>query len=793
MKNQNPKKESSHGGRRALRTALKVIGTLFLVLFITVLIFACIFAIYIRTDLSAKVDFSVDFPTMNQTSIIYYQDKETGQWQELQKLYATENRVWVTYDQLPQDLLDACVAIEDKRFYDHPGVDWITTAKASVGLFLGNADAGGSTLTQQLIKNITGEKQVTVRRKIAEIFRALDYEKRYSKEQILEQYLNVIYLSQGCYGVQSASRIFFGKDVWDLTLAECASLIGITNNPSIYDPYLNPEKNRERQLIILNQMLVQEKITQEEYDAAVAQEMVFTSKRADDTEEDNSIYYSYFVDQVIRDVTTDLAKELGCSYAIAEKMLLGGGYQIYCTMDAKVQGELERVYENLDNIPKTTSTQQLQSAMVIIDNETGDIAGIIGGVGEKQGSLDLSRATQSTLSPGSVIKPLTVYSPALDLGMITPISVIDDTPLYFNGDVGYPKNQNNTYRGLVSVNYAVAQSLNTVAAKLVDRMGPAYSYTFAKDKLGLSTLVANVEIAGKVFTDADLAPMAMGNLTHGVTVRALTNAYATIANDGNFRTARTYTKVTDADGVVVLDNRQEAYTAIKSSSAWYMTSMMIDATQTGTATPAKLDGIEVAAKTGTTSSSKDRWFAAFTPYYTGVVWCGFDAPEEVILVGSYTNPALTMWKSVMTGIHEDLPDQKFDRPAALVQCTYCVDSGLLATEACRKDSRGSRVATAYLFQGDVPTTTCTSHVMVDVCTSSGCLANDECRLFSNVTSVGVLDLRRQYSVEGLVVSDELYSLPIPESMLKPNHFPAVAVGTNPLREYCPMHAPLFWE
>ncbi len=789
----NKQEHSSHRGKRALRTALKVVGTIFLVGVITMLIFACIFAIYIRTDLSAKVDFTVDFPDMNQTSTIYYQDRETGQWLELQKLHATENRVWVTYDRLPKYLLDACVAIEDKRFYDHPGVDWITTTKASVGLFLGKADAGGSTLTQQLIKNITGEKQVTVRRKIVEIFRALDYEKHYSKEQILEQYLNVIYLSQGCYGVQSASRIFFGKDVWDLTLAECASLIGITNNPSIYDPYLNPTKNRERQMIILGQMLAQEKITQEEYDAAVAQEMVFTSKRANETDAENSIYYSYFVDQVIRDVTADLAEEFGCSRAIAEKMLLGGGYQIYCTVDADVQKQLESVYENLDNIPKTTSTQQLQSAMVIIDNESGDIVGIVGGVGEKNDSLGLSRATQSTLSPGSVIKPITVYSPALDLGMITPISVVDDTPLYFNGDVGYPKNQNNTYRGLVSVNYAVAQSLNTVAAKLVDRMGPAYSYTFAKDKMGLSTLVANVEIAGKIFTDADLAPMAMGNLTHGVTVRALTNAYATIANDGNFRSARTYTKVTDADGVVVLDNRQEAHTAIKSSSAWYMTSMMIDATQTGTATPAKLDGIEVAAKTGTTSSSKDRWFAAFTPYYTGVVWCGFDEPEEVILSGSSTNPALAMWKSVMTKVHADLPSQKFDRPASLVQCSYCMDSGLLATDACRSDTRGSRVATGYLFQGDVPTTYCTSHVMADVCPITGNLATEECRLYTDVNTVGVLDLHRQYSVAGLIVSDELYSLPIPETMLKPNHFPAEATGQSPLREYCALHGSWFWE
>ena len=300
---------------RVVKGVFKFLGTMLLVGVLAILVFACIFAVYINTDLSNQVDFSVEMPTMNQTSTIYYQDRQTGQWVELQKLYDSENRIWVEYDNLPGDLIDACIAIEDKRFYEHSGVDWITTAKASVGLFLGSADAGGSTITQQLIKNITGEKEVTVRRKIVEIFRALEYEKTNSKEQILEQYLNVIYLGEGCYGVQSASRIYFGKNVWDLTLAECASLIGITNNPSIYDPYLNPAKNRERQLIILKQMLVQNKITQEEYDEAVAQEMVFTSESFyEDEKTDDDVYYSYFVDRVIRDVTKDLAEKGGFSW-----------------------------------------------------------------------------------------------------------------------------------------------------------------------------------------------------------------------------------------------------------------------------------------------------------------------------------------------------------------------------------------------------------------------------------------------------------------------------------------------
>lgn len=795
MSKRNHKKKKGGVGRffKRLFTAL---GTLGLVGVLALLVFACIFAVYINTTLSSQVDFTVDFPTMNQTSTIYYQDKSSGEWLELQKLYDEENRIWVEYDRLPQYLLDACVAIEDKRFYDHQGVDWITTAKASVGLFLGNASAGGSTLTQQLIKNITGEKEVTVRRKIVEIFRALEYEKTNSKAQILEQYMNVIYLGEGCNGVQSASNIYFGKDVWDLTLAECASLIGITNNPSIYDPYINPGKNRERQMIILGQMLAQEKITREEYDAAVSQEMVFTSERQDGKKyDDDSIYYSYFVDQVIRDVISDLMAKGGFSYAIAEKMLYGGGYSIYCTMDPEVQNALETVYEDLSNVPKTTSTQQLQSAMVIIDNVSGDVVGIVGGVGKKSGSLDLSRATQSTLSPGSVIKPISVYSPALDLGLITPISVRDDTPLYIVDDAGYPKNQNNTYRGIVSINYAVGQSLNTVAAKLVDEMSPAYSYSFAKEKMGLSTLVSSVQIGGKTFTDAALAPMAMGGLTNGVTVRALTNAYATLANDGNYRSARTYLKITDPDGHLVLDNTQERHTAVKSSAAWYMTSMLNNATISGTATAARLNGIDVAAKTGTTSSSKDRWFAGYTPYYTGVVWCGFDEPEEVVLVGSYTNPALQMWKNVMDIVHEELPNKTFTRPVDMTTVTYCQDSGLLATDACRNDPRGSRVTTATLFHNDVPTKECNVHTQVAICPVSGNAATDNCIWYGHYASetVVLLHMNRQFAMEGIQVMDQQYAAPVRPEDINPGFYLPVSSVNNPASHYCTVHAASPWE
>ena len=229
-------KQRPVGGRHGGRTIGKIFGTLVLVGFLTLLIFACIFAMYIKNDLSKQVDFSVEGFALDQTSVIYYQDRQTGQWQELRRLYENENRVWVGLEDIPLNLQNACKAIEDKRFDDHHGVDWIRTIKASLNVFTGNKIYGASTITQQLIKNLTHDDDVTVRRKLVEIFRAIDFEDKYSKDDILEWYLNIIPLGERCYGVQAASKVYFGKDVEDLSLAECASLIGITNNPSLYDP-----------------------------------------------------------------------------------------------------------------------------------------------------------------------------------------------------------------------------------------------------------------------------------------------------------------------------------------------------------------------------------------------------------------------------------------------------------------------------------------------------------------------------------------------------------------------------
>ena len=774
--------------RNGWRVFGRVIGTIVLVGVLAVLVFACLFALYVKNDLAAQNDFSLEGFALDQTSVIYYEDPKTGQDVVLQKLYGGANRTWVKYEDIPKNLIHACIAIEDKRFMEHQGVDWVTTMRACLKMFLGSGSAGGSTITQQLVKNVTGNREVTVRRKLAEIYSALKLEKEYTKEEIMEWYLNVIALGQNCEGVQSAAQVYFGKNVEELDLAQCASLIGITNNPSIYDPYLNPEKNKERQEIILGEMLSQGYITQKQYDEAKAEELVFVRKSTDDSDADEE-YYSYFEDQVIRDVVNDLCDKTGYDYDIVYKMVMTGGYQIYSTYNPDAQAAVDAVYEDLGQIPETASSQQLQSGIVIIDNETGDIVAMAGGVGKKTGSLTLNRAAQSLLSPGSTIKPVSVYAPAIELGLITPATVYDDTPYSFTDNSFWPKNSDSTFRGLVSINEAMMESLNTVPVKLVAEMTPEYCYQFAKEKMGLSTLVSDyVTSSGEVRSDVNLAPMALGGLTNGVTVRAMAAAYASFADEGVYRTARTYTKVTDASGKnIILDNTQNSYPAMKDMTAWYITDMLENTVNYGTGYGAKLENMTVAGKTGTTTSDFDRWFAGYTPYYTGVVWCGYDDPEEVVLTNSETNPAVVLWQKVMSTLHTGLANKEFAKPTNVVECTVCRDSGKLVTDACKEDPRGSRAVKVQLSLYDVPTENCDVHTEVEICDASGHAANEYCALVDGNTThnVGLLNISRAFPTAGIVVLDQSYV--VPNDSLPAGYYAAVAPDVDAINVPCYIH------
>ena len=777
---------------RFFRRFGKVLGTILLVGAISLVIFACIFTAYLRNYLMPQVSFSLDSFRLNQTSVIYYQDKSTGEYQALQNLYGEENRIWASYKDIPTNLVYATVAIEDKRFFQHSGVDWLRSMKASANLFLGgNSTYGASTVTQQLVKNLTNDNEVTVRRKLVEIFRALEMEKQYSKEDIMEWYLNTIYLGEQAYGVRTAAYTYFGKDVSELDLAECASLIAITNNPSIYDPYISEKtkaKNKERQTDILYEMRQQGYITENEYQNAKNEELQFQYADSSSETGDNSDYYSYFVDQVIRDVVNDLASATGYDTEVINRMILGGGYQIYSTIDVDEQNAAEEVYEDLDNIPKTDSTyQQLQSGIVIIDNETGDIAAIVGGVGQKEGSLTLSRATQSLLSPGSTIKPLAVYAPALEMGLITPATVYDDTPFTF-GSSPWPKNEDDTYHGLTNILTAMKRSTNTVAVKVLDDVGLDYAYHYAVNDMHLDTLVDQYELNGVNYTDKSYWSLALGGMVRGVTIRDLTAAYASIENKGTYREARTYTKVLDSDGNVVLDNTQSSNENMSEKTAYYLTYMMEETVKDGTGQEAQVPGIDTAGKTGTTSDDKDRWFAGYTSYYTGVVWCGYDQPQEVVLEDdSIENPASVLFNKVMTKVHEGKQNKAFEKPTSVIDVEVCQDSGNLVNDWCTKDIRGDRTVTIQLDGSDVPTSYCSTHVETDICTAGDTLhvANDSCKSRGTVTQYGLLNLSRQFPIAGIVVADQQYCV---GTLVKRSGYSEARCDTmDPVNAVCTIH------
>lgn len=774
---------------RIIRVILQVIGqillwvmvvgaTLALIVAVAGSIFMSKFSDYLKQDVIPKANeyanaLELGNISLAQTSIIYYTDPATGEAKELQQLYAAENRIWVSIDEIPQDMINAAVAIEDKRFPEHNGVDWLRTLSAVRNFAGGDSSYGASTITQQLIKNLSQEDDVTVNRKVQEIFRALAVEEHYTKDEIMEWYLNTIYLGQGCYGVQSAAEVYFAKDVSELTAAECASIIAITNNPSLYDPYINPEGNRNRQLIILSEMHDQGYIASDsDYDLAVSQEMLFHNGRYDEktftcgscgfdgprsdyNKEDDAYYcpncgaqnyavndnnaYSYFVDTVYRDVVNGLCEEYGISENAAVQKLLTGGYSIYSTINPEAQAIIDSVYEDTSNIPSTISTQQLQSAIILIDNATGDIVGMSGGMGEKEGSLSLNRATQSKLPVGSSIKPIAVYAPALEAGVVTPATVLEDSPLYDN----WPQNVSRSYSGPCTVLRGLTSSLNTISVKTLDRLGTQNSYDFLTQKLGITTLVQDLEIGGQHYSDIAYAPLALGELTYGLTVREMTQAYATFPNGGVFREARTYTKVVDPEGNVVLDNTQESHTAVSAKTDFYINYMLQRAVSNGTGGAAYKGNVAVAGKTGTSSNNQTRWFAGYTPYYTAVVWCGYDEPEEIRISGSYVNPAISMWRQVMDPLHENLEYREFPWADGVSYYSICSDCGKLATEACEKDIRddgSNRVSTVCLFWEDAPGEECDCHVLVKICEESGKVATEFCEHAegNSVREVGML-------------------------------------------------------
>ena len=753
------------------------VATVLLVVMVCCFAMAGALADYLEEDILPNAGLVLENYDMDAPSYIYFVN-EQGKIEELQKIHSSTDWANAEYEDIPQALINAAVAIEDKRFYEHQGVDWFTTIKAFANMFFGDKTVGGSSITQQLIKNRTQNDSVTVQRKVQEFFQATVVEKNYDKQTVMEMYMNSIYMGQGCRGVRSAAKTYFGKELQTLTIAECASLIGITNNPSLFDPYNTAvftykgelmdgmQRNRYRQLIILDEMLDQGYITQEEHDEAVAQELVLKNGISPEdkwvecsnescdyegiastysgsnnklicpecgktTEVDTSnsqVVYSYFVDTVLRDLALTLAQQDGyteLTTALWENYyeLIGrSGYHIYSTLDMQVQNQVDKIYQDLKQIPDTKSAQQLQSAIVVVDNTTGDIVAMAGGVGKEKEHFGFNRATQAKLQSGSSIKPLAVYAPGFEKGTISPASVVTDLPVEYK-DGAWPKNDNRKYAYSRTILAAITSSVNAVSANTVKQMGADYGFEFAKNDFGLSTL--------KDPDDRVLASLALGAHHSGVTVRGMASAYATFANDGVYREGRTFTKVYDSKGNLVIENTQDARTILSEKTVTYVNYCLVNAANRGTGDDAVFSGMQIAGKTGTTSSKRDRWFCGYTGYYTAAVWCGYDQPEVINL--SY-NPAPRLWKKVMQPLHDGLKSISLYSSKKMSTVTVCLDSGLIASSACKHDVRGDRTATAMCYPEDRPKNTCNEHVDMLYCVDGAGVANEYCLKFAAIGS-----------------------------------------------------------
>ena len=747
-----------------------IIATPIVIVLLTVLICAAAFTVYAKSAPEMQIDeFYTLAKAQDRTTKLYYMKSSEGgsvaEELESEALYASENREWVSYENIPRDLINAFIAIEDHRFYEHKGIDIRRTAGAIVGYLTGKSSYGGSTINQQLIKNITGEDSFSVARKAREIVRAIKLDRALSKEEILELYLNTIYLSRNSYGIGAASEVYFGKEVGELDLIECAALACIPQSPHKWDPIAHPDNNATRRNTVLERMLELGHITPERYSEACQTDLILSNDRTRNTE--SARIYSWYTESVI-DECIALLIESGAATGdqTAKKLLFTGGLRIITAQDPKMQRAVEEHFAKESRFYSPELLIHPECSMVVIDPKSGGILALAGGIGQKRSNRILNYATATRRSPGSSIKPLSVYAPAIDTGKLTYGSVIDDTPYKFvpngyGGVRGWPQNYPQGYRGLTTVRDAVARSVNTVAVKALDMITPEYSFELLRVRLNITGLVKSADKNGSVYTDLASSPLALGQLTRGVTVKEMTAAYTSLASGGVFHRGKTVLKILDSDGHILVDNSDKGDTVFSEQTASIMTHLLKGVTESGTARAMTLKkSVDCAGKTGTTTSDCDRWFIGYTPDLLAGVWFGYPTPKSLDGYPLSPSPALKTFDEVMgiLSTEEYLghpPTRHFTDAQGIITAKYCRDSGMLVSSACLCDPRGSRVETGYFTKETAPREYCTTHQAVLYDTVGRGIAGPDCKR-ENCRWVGLLRVNRCFQSD-TVIADAQYT------------------------------------
>ena len=631
-------------------------------------------------------------------------------------LNGDEKRKVITLADMSNYLPKAYVAIEDERYYKHSGVDFKRTAGAIVHTVFGGSSYGGSTITQQLVKNITKDDESSgiagIFRKVKEWAKAYQVERMISKDQILELYLNILFVgSSNLHGVELGAEYYFNKSAKDLDLAECAFMAGINNSPNSYDPYDeskdNSAKIKKRTLTVLSKMKELGYIqNDDEYNTAVAK--VEEGLKFEKGTVGGGTTYSYHTDAAIEQVINQVMEEKGISRQLAENYVYGSGLTIYSTVNPEIQARLEEEYSKSKYIVTSPSKKQTsQSGMAIVDYKTGNVLGVAGGLGEKNGA-GWNRATQMKKQTGSSIKPLADVAPALEEKVITAATVYNDVKTDFGG--GYtPKNDGDKYRGPINIRQFIETSQNIPALKIMRELTPKKSIEYL-EKMGVTSLDEKED---------DILSLAIGGMTDGISPLEMASAYGTIANDGVYITPTFYTKVVDNSGNTVLTPKQETKRAISEQNAYIVKKIVQEPVvgASGTAKYCAISGMDVAAKTGTTDKSYDRWLCGFTPYYAAATWFGYDDSEEV--KGFSKNPAGQIWSAVMADIHKNLAGASFTKPNGIVEATVCRTTGCLAATGCTDVYK-------EIFTSDNMPEKCEGHGSQELCSESGMIANEYC-------------------------------------------------------------------
>lgn len=648
----------------------------------------------------ANEPFSLDLRNAkkNITSSIYVTNDD-GTVTLDQNLYNAENRVWVDYNNIPKAMTDAVVSIEDKRFYDHNGVDWIRTTGAVLSLITGSADYGGSTITQQLVKNVTENDDVSLNRKITEIFHALDLEKQYTKEEILEAYLNIVNFGSGCSGVQAAANLYFDKDINECSIAECAAIAGITQNPAVYNPLAYPENNKNRRETVISEMYSQGRITQSEYEAAMKESatMTFVGYSYDD-DDDEDTTQSWYNDMLFSEVSEDLQKNLNISASEAERKLYTEGLKIYSAMDPTAQSIAQKKVLQW----KTPNDKKLECGYIMMGLD-GRILATIGSRQEKDGLFLFDRANGAYLQPGSTIKPIAVYAPAIEDKIVNFSSLISDTAISdwsydSNGNtVAGPNNWYEGYRGNITVMTALEISSNAATVNLLNQIGMSESYNYATVKFKLAHLDSDED-------SKNIVAMAMGGVHGGTTVREMTASYVPFCNGGTYYEPYTYYYVTDQDNNIILDQRDKRVSsrAISEETAAIMNRLLhqVVSDDEGLGYRAAVSGWDIIGKTGTTDNTYDNWFVGASPYAVAGIWQGHDYPATINQEEEGKNHIL--WSEIMTEYLKTKEHKEFSIPDTVTAQKFCRETGLLANSLCPD------TATGYYTADNMPGT-CTSN------------------------------------------------------------------------------------